>query len=175
MFVSPDADAHTAEARREAFSALFERCYPRVLRFVRGTGKDAMEAEDITSEVFAVAWNKFDLRDPIDLNWLMGTAINKLRDHDRRARRRRSETIPLSAAVEGAPTGLDPLDVLAVREALAGLTAKDRQVLQLMVQEGYSAHDVGQMLRRSEGSVWTRASRARAQLRKSLRIEDNDE
>lgn len=148
-----------------AFRRMFETNHPRVLRYVEGSVYDSSEAEEIAAEVFTVAWQKFDENDPFGLPWLIRTAMHKVRDHQRRQHRKASMLEALTRRAEESPEPLSRLDILALRDALASLSRADAEVVRLTYWDGMSAGEVASVLRMRQGAVWTRLSRARAQLK----------
>lgn len=160
----PQEHALTAEA----FGRMFTENHTRVLRYVEGSVYDRDEAEEITAEVFTIAWQKFDDRQPFGLPWLIRTAMHKVRDHQRRHYRKASMLDALTRRAEEAPAELSRLDILALRDALSKLSGTDAEIVRLTYWDGLSAGEVSTVLRVRQGTVWTRLSRARALLKSQL-------
>ena len=121
---------------RAASTALVERYYGEINRYLRRQLPDRDLADDLTQEVFVavlLSIDRFDARRASFRTWLFRIATNKLVDHLRRLRRR------------GQPTGLDefdpadPTDVAdwvadadLARRALAVLRAHPPRVQQIV-------------------------------------------
>ena len=133
-------------------------------------------ALDVTAETFRVALAQFDRYDPAlghERAWLYGIASNLLRRHWRSEQRalRSQHRSAASASVTGDPLlavedRLDARrDVDRVLEAVALLDPDDRDVLLLTVWEGLTSAEVAAALGIPAGTVRSRLSRIRAQLR----------
>lgn len=164
---------NSPEERRlagEAFREMFDLHFVRVLRFVEGQVSDHTAAEDIAAEVFSVAWQKFDRRDPFGLPWLIRTAMHKTRDFQRREDRKKNAMATVERMAEVASEPVDSLDIIALEEALRQLSPSDFQVIRLTYWDGMTAGEVAETLRIRPGSVWTRLHRARNRLRNFLDV-----
>ena len=95
--------------------------------------------------------------------WLIRVAINTSKNVAKaNARRRRREA--------QAPTGqAQPEDLESV---LNELSAIDREVVYLHYFEGYSAKEIGELIHKTEKSVFKRLSRARTKMKEFLSEED---
>jgi len=156
------------DLRDAVFRRLFDEHWARVRHHLECFIDNQEEVDELAAEVFVVAWRKLDPSNPMPVTWFLRTADNKMRD---RARRTRSKERAWEALARGAETpgsGLDPLEALAVRTAIAALSARERQVVVLTYWDDLSAREVAEVLRSSEGAVWTTLTRARAKLRDQL-------
>jgi RNA polymerase sigma factor (sigma-70 family) len=172
-------DSATIERSLEdgaAFAELFDRYYQLLYRFLRGrVGPD--RAEDLASEVFAVAFRRrasYDLSRPDARPWLYGIAINLLRGH-RREERRRLRAYERAAVGEGDSElagelgeQFDP--VLA--GALADLSFDERTLLLLFSWADLSYEQIAEAVGSPVGTVRSRLSRTRAKLQSALRPPD---
>ncbi|WP_374234003.1 RNA polymerase sigma factor [Cellulomonas sp. ACRRI] len=159
------AESGAAGAARDEpwFEDLFARHAPAVHRYLlrRGAGDDA---EDLAADVLTVAWRRrAEVPEGHELPWLYRTAGFVLANH-----RRKGRPVP----VETVPEEPDPDDPAVravrderVREALARLGARDRQVLLLTAWEGLSGDDLALVLGVSRGGADAALSRARSRLR----------
>jgi RNA polymerase sigma factor (sigma-70 family) len=157
---------------------LFDRHSAEVHRYLaRRVGSDT--AEDLLSETFLIAFRqrgRYDLTRHDARPWLYGIATNVLRRYQR-VERANYRVL--------ARTGVDPLagldhagDVAGrvtaaaqarqVAAAVAGLTAKERDVLLLTVWAGLSYEDVAEAVGVPVGTVRSRLNRARTRLREAL-------
>jgi RNA polymerase sigma-70 factor, ECF subfamily len=104
--------------------------------------------------------------------WLWTIAARRLVDAFRSRARRRDAPAAHSAAVAVAPAAEDEVvgvvldDVIA--RALRELAPELRAVLQAMVLDGLTVRETSALLGLSEGTVKTRARRARIELRRAL-------
>jgi RNA polymerase sigma factor (sigma-70 family) len=164
-------------AEPEYFEVLFQRHAPSIQRYVvRRLGADA--ADDIVSETFLLAFRQragYDTTRGDALPWLYGIATHLLSRH------RRNE-IRLYKAL--ARTGTDPVTVpftdrvdervtataasRRLASALAGLSAAYRDALLLVAWGGLSYEETATALGIPVGTVRSRISRARADLRRTL-------
>jgi RNA polymerase sigma-70 factor, ECF subfamily len=160
----------------EAFGVLFERHARAVYNVCfRRTGNWAL-AEDLVSEVFLVAWRR---RDGVVvgeggsvLPWLLGVAVNLLRNRRRSERRSVAAVARLDAGASEADFSDEVLgrldderqmgEVLAVLEQLP---VQEQEVLELVVWAGLGYEECGLALGVPVGTVRSRLSRARAHLR----------
>lgn len=133
------------------------------------------DAHDAAAEVFAVAWRRIDDVPQGDaaLPWLYGVArkvlANMYRSQKRRDRLRRR----LVAVTEVEEESSDPPIVrLAehrwVIDAARQLPESDREVLYLIVWEGMSHREAGEVLGVTEAAVKKRLQRAKRRLEKEL-------
>lgn len=136
-----------------------------LLRRLTGAPDPATQAEDLTSEVFIVAWRRLD-EVPLDaeLPWLYAVARRLLANH-----RRRRTDIPVEdlGSLEGIDES-DPADIVTRDAALAAawrqLSPRDREVLRLSAWEGLSGADLAAALGISAGGAAAALSRARSRL-----------
>jgi len=96
--------------------------------------------------------------------WLFGIARNAALDELRRRKR-------LAPLAMDPVEDVDPADVAlrrtAVRAALAGLSARDRELVALKFHAGLSNGELGRILGLSESAVGTRLHRVIEKLRKA--------
>ncbi len=164
-------------AEPERFEVLFQRHAPRVQRYVvRRLGADA--ADDIVAETFLLAFRQragYDAARADALPWLYGIATNLLGRH-------RRDEIRLYKAL--ARTGVDPVVAPFTDEvderltataasrrlasALAALSAAYRDALLLVTWGELSYEETATALGIPVGTVRSRISRARADLRRTL-------
>ena len=164
--------------RPEAFGELYTRHFTAVYRYLAGRlGPDV--ADDLAADTFLAAFRRraaFDAGRGMVRSWLFGIATNLV------ARHRRAESRWYLAL---ARAGADPLAVVgaagwdedliadrltasrvrpALTAALAGLPARDRDVLLLTAIGDMSYAEVAFALGIPEGTVGSRLSRARRKI-----------
>ena len=159
--------------------ALYEVYALRVYRYFRCHLPRGCDAEDLVQTVFERAFARSQSFDPLRgaiEAWLFSIAHNALRDHLRRMAVRR--LLPLSAAPVAAGAQPSPEDALldaerfhALREALAGISARERQVVALRYFGGLRNVDIAKVMGLSEKNVGVILSRALRKLRDELKEE----
>ena len=150
------------------FRRLFDGYLHRVRRHLSCFIENEDEVNELTAEVFVIAWRKLDPTQPMTLAWFLRTANNKLRDRTRRSRSRDRALDALVRGLENPTEPLDPMEVLALRAAVRSLNARERQVVVLTYWDDLSAGEVAQVLRTTQNAVWTTLTRARTKLRAQL-------
>ncbi|WP_147915916.1 RNA polymerase sigma factor [Ruania zhangjianzhongii] len=168
---APPHPARAGGVRERAwFDDLFATHVDALHRYFvrRGAGPDS---EDLCADVFATAWRRrADLPDEHELAWLYRTAGYLLANFRRKGRPEPMEHLPEDDDSEYAadPADLAVEDAL-VREVLAQLSAKDRQVLLLHAWEGLDGEGLAHALGLTRGGAAAALSRARARLRRAWR------
>lgn len=154
-----------------SFRLLFESTYTQLVAYARRRAFDRAEADDVVSEVFAIAWRRRGDIEPETppLPWLYGIAANVLRNHQRAANRRLRLVEVLETQSRPAAEA-DPAERMGsgIRAALSELSFDDQEVLRLAAWEGLSHAEVGAVLGCSTNAVGIRIHRARARLREEL-------
>lgn len=160
---------------RGAFNQLVETNQDRLYAsMVQITGSPD-EAEEVVQEAFIRAFLKLDTfqRNSQFFTWLYRIAFNSALTRRRRKRAKISldlwrENHGLEVAYQGAPVDEPMLQgerVAMVRKALASLSEDHRVILVLREMDEYSYEDIAEILEITIGTVRSRLSRARAQLR----------
>src|SRR5262249_35845023 len=135
---------------------------------------DRAAAEDVTALAFERAYRRrrtFDRRRGEERAWLFGIARNAALDELRR--RRRLATLVVDPEDPGAeqPTLSDAEDVAlrrtAVRDALAALSGRERELVALKFHAGLSNTELARVLGVSESNVGTMLHRTMQKLRKA--------
>lgn len=134
---------------------------------------DRSEAEDLVQEVFLQAWKSFDRYEP-GTNcraWLYKILFNKLNHHRRRYSQGRwlqADDALLAETVAYEPPVPHDLTDEEVIGALDGLHASFREVVLLADVEEFSYKEIAEVLAIPIGTVMSRLSRGRKQLRDAL-------
>jgi RNA polymerase sigma-70 factor, ECF subfamily len=150
-----------------AYDELYLRHRDGVARAAYVVLWDAQLAQDVAQEAFLVGWR--DLRrlreGRLYRPWVTGIALNLCR---RRSVRRRMAERPLETRPELAvPPGGSEV-VLMVRDAVAALPARMRDVAVLRFYGEYSEPEIADALAIPLGTVKSRLNRARARLAEAL-------
>jgi RNA polymerase sigma-70 factor (ECF subfamily) len=156
---------------------LFDEYFADIHRYIaRRLSEDA--ADDLAAEVFVIALHGgYDPSIGPARPWLYGIATNLVARH-RRTEVRRWKAIGRAAKRDGASHEGHENEVLGrvdaarftgpLAGALAGLKQRDRDVVLLVALGGLSHAEVASALRIPFGTVASRLSRARKQLRRAL-------
>ncbi|WP_107062655.1 RNA polymerase sigma factor [Streptomyces hygroscopicus] len=156
----------------QRFRDLYEECQPRVLAYATGlVGRQV--GEDITSETFTVAWRRMrDIPTP-PLPWLLGVARNLTRELRRRDGRQYAlateearRVLTSGARVEDVAAGVTERAVAL--QALAGLSAADRELLTLVAWHGLAPRQAARVLGCSTATFSVRLHRARRRLERAV-------
>jgi RNA polymerase sigma factor (sigma-70 family) len=167
--------AAAATGESAALGALFDRYYDAVRGFLaRMSGTDDRDLDDlvqVTFETVPRAARRFDGRAQVR-TWLLGVANNVARHHVRTEirRRRLSEAVAADARTpsDATATILERERAERLRQAIAGLPPKLREVFVLVYLEGVPGPEVADLLGVREGTIWKRLHEARAHLRATL-------
>ena len=158
----------------ERFTRIYEMHYLAVLAYC-ARRVNRSDAEDVSSEVFAVLWRKMDAFDPAaPLPWLYNVALGTIRNRHRATWR----SIELTRKIGGtqSTTGAAAPDVLIVRNeqdeealrSLSRLRESDQEVIRLAIWEEMSAREIGLVLGCSTSAADQRLHRAKKRLAKKL-------
>jgi RNA polymerase sigma-70 factor (ECF subfamily) len=165
---------------QEAFRGLFGRYAPSAKALALRVVRQSNLAEEIVQEAFMALWtnpNGYDQQRGSVKSWLMGTVHHRAVDLVRReeAHRRRAErSIPEALATEPDPAEQvvqevgAPGEREAVRAALGGLPAEQRQVIELMYFGGRSQSQISAELGLPLGTVKSRTLLGMRRLREAL-------
>jgi RNA polymerase sigma-70 factor, ECF subfamily len=161
----------TGMADAESFRELYRESYPHVLAYATSlVGRQA--GEDITSEVFAIAWRRRAEVWPIALPWLLGVARNLVHELRRRDARQYelavAEGVRISTHAGPYDPAEDVAERLAVLAALARLSDPDRELLTLMAWQGLSTSEAAQVFGCSSPTLTVRLHRARRRFERAL-------
>ncbi|WP_285688103.1 RNA polymerase sigma factor [Actinoplanes sp. NBRC 103695] len=165
-----------AEGDRHAFDEFYRRTSPWLAVRLRRRCSDEDVVADVLQETYLAVWRAAgsfagQAADGTAVGWLWTIAANRLVDAFRR-RARQAQVPPVPLAETTAPAAED--EVMAGRvgqdleRALLELPPELREVLRAMVLDGMSVRDTALLLNVPEGTVKTRARRARIALREAL-------
>ncbi len=158
---------------REAFAALYDRYYPRILSYCsRRLGSQSV-GEDLTSDVFLAAATKIDtFRGESEgefSQWLYTIATNRINEYLRSFERRGRllESAALSKRIGSTETrdSVDHLDWQAVSEALLELEPRDQTLISLRFMQDLPHEQIAAILKLKPGTVRVALSRALKKLR----------
>lgn len=129
-----------------------------------------MEAEDVLQDVFlALPESIATLRMPSAFGgWLKRLTVRATLDRERGTRRRRRAESSLAELVEHLIPRDQPIERMALEQAIGGLSAKLRVVFVLHAVEGFRHAEIAEMLGITANASMQRIHRARALLRRRL-------
>lgn len=147
---------------QDAFSALYEKYYDQIYRYVYFKCGSRSDAEDITGQVFLKmleAIHSFKWKGHPFTSWLYRIAHNQIIDNFRR--KNRSQTIPFESVND--QVGIDSADIdrvvsinvtmAAVWKAMDGLTDLQREVISLRFGSGLSIDETASAVGRNGNAV----------------------
>ncbi|MFI5935328.1 RNA polymerase sigma factor [Actinoplanes sp. NPDC051494] len=166
----------TAGGDRRAFDELYRRTSPWLAVRLRRRCADEDVVADVLQETYLAVWRAAGgfagaAAQGSAVGWLWTIAANRLVDAFRR-RARQSQLPPVPLTATTAPAAED--EVMAGRvgqdleQALLVLPVEMRLVLRSMVLDGLSVRETSVLLGVPEGTVKSRARRARLALREAL-------
>lgn len=178
---SPEPDdlplIQAAQAEPEAFGLIYQRYADRVFSYTRSRLATVEDASDVTQQIFARALQALPRYRPGSTPfaaWLFRIAANAVTDE---LRRRRRPTVALQFLPESleppAPTTDDAEHLQVLRDRIAELSEREREVLALRFAAGLTAREIGTTLGRSEAAVQKQLSRTLSKLKEQYRAEDS--
>jgi RNA polymerase sigma-70 factor (ECF subfamily) len=166
----------------DAFATIVRLHQRTVYGVAWGLTRNAHDADDLAQETFVRAWqalSRFRTGEPLK-PWLTRIAVNLAYSLFRRRKRRPEAALePLAEAGKQWAAGEDPAEEFAEQEravrldaAFAELSEDHRAILVLRVVEEMSYEEIATTLEIAVGTVMSRLSRARAELRARLESPD---
>nr|WP_281068076.1 sigma-70 family RNA polymerase sigma factor [Arthrobacter stackebrandtii] len=142
--------------------ALYEAFSPRVLGYVRRRISSDQAAEEITADVFRIAWQKSGVEPDPSIGWLLNVARNLIgNEYRRRARAAQLQDRLRESERLNAQGGGDDGSRAAIAAALEKLRDKDREILLLSYWEGLTLAEIATVLACREATARVRLHRAR--------------
>ena len=168
----------------QAFAALVSRYKAPVFAFIRRYVGAHEDAYDLSQQVFIAAWQSLASYDPNRPfgPWLITIALNKCRDHSRKAKVRRFFQFawPLDAVgvADTAPNAHQAInaaeELMLLDKAIAQLPRALKEPLLLTVFERLSHAEAGAVLGISAKAVEGRMRRAREALDRQINAKPNN-
>jgi RNA polymerase sigma factor (sigma-70 family) len=178
MISGMDAEADLVESARsgdrDAFAAIYDRYADALHDFTYSVLRDRDEAADATHDTFLIAAQRLgQLRDPSKLRpWLYAIARHEALRRARARRRVRAleaadlDAVPVESSAEATVTRAET--AATVWEAAAGLSARDRALLDLHVRQGLAGQALGDAIGVTAHHADVLMSRLRAQVERSI-------
>ena len=149
---------------------LFDAHAQQVRRYlIRRLGGPAALADDLTGDVFVVAWRRREsIPEGMELPWLYAVARRVLANHRRRPTEVLVADLRDVEEIDDADPGHLVTEDLALRTAWQKLSPRDREVLRLSAWEGLDGSALATALGISVSGAGAALSRARARFREEL-------
>jgi RNA polymerase sigma-70 factor (ECF subfamily) len=155
-----------------SFASIAEAHLDDVYRYLLYVTANPSTAEDLTSETFERAlnrWSRFDPRRGTAQTWLCQLARSTALDHFRAEERRRRREQRVAEPDRGAELELPDEYGPVLRQALRTLSAADREVIVLRIVLEQDAQTAARVLGISPSACTTRLNRALERLEKKVR------
>ncbi len=159
----------------ERFEALYRSSRDDVYAYVLTLLRDRAAAEDVTALAFERAYRRrrsFDRRRGDERGWLFAIARNAALDELRRRRRTATLIVEPEAVSDDELAGEDEQDLVvrrtAVRDALAALAPRERELIALKFHAGLTNTEIASVIGVSESNAGTMLHRAVQKLRRAV-------
>lgn len=158
----------------DALTLIYEKYLDRMLTLAMGLLNDAAAAEDVVQDVFmsfAKSQHNFHVRGSLS-GYLATSVVNRVRDYQRRQRRRAKGTRnPVEQRQE--PPGPEQAVILSeqaklLTQAIAGLPEEQREIVLLRLKVGMKFRDIAKLQQTSVGTVLSRYRYGLERLRSTL-------
>ena len=163
--------AAVATGDERALEALYRRHGPWLAARLGRRCADRDLVDQALHDTFVAVWRKpANYRGSGEVGaWLWGIAVRRLLDQLRRTRRRQvADPEGEQWHVSAEEQVLLGVEHGQLGPALDGLSAELRAVVQATILDGLTTREAGRLLGIPQGTVKTRAARARAQLREAM-------
>jgi len=172
-----DPDAGLVAAARQdpqAFLALYDRYFERVLGYVRLRTSDASTCEDVTSTVFTTALEKLPRfrGDGTFAGWLFQIARNAVHDVHRRRVATQLPDEQVGSEPDLEERFLAHERAAHLRAQIRLLTAEEQHLLALRYGAGLAFDEIGELLGAAPGTVRVRLHRTLEHLRRRFPHDD---
>ena len=164
---------------QSAFARLYDATSSRVVGLAVRVVRDPAQAEEVAQEAFLEIWKtsgRFDPAKGSPLGWLLTIvhrkAVDRVRSAEASTRRdttyhQRNQPVEHDSTAEAAAASLE---ARRVRQALASLTAVQREALELAYFGGYTHTEVATMLELPVGTAKTRIRDGLIRLRDTMGV-----
>lgn len=165
-----DLVRQAANGRADSFGRLYDLYLDRIYRYVYYRVGNAVDAEDLTEDIFLKAWEAlpgYRVRGVPFVAWLYRLAHNRIVDA-RRTRKEVTELLEIVPSRDCLPDDVvaRKLDAEALRAVLSQLTEEQREVVVLKFIDGLSTKETAEVMGRQEGAVRALQMRALQSLRR---------
>lgn len=158
--------------RELTFEGVYDRHFHDVARWVRALGGRTPDVDDLTQEVFVVAFRRLSEFDGQNVaGWLYQITRRKMRDYRRLSWIKHLFTSRNASSFESPATGADQLQQVENNEKqvlldrlLNRLPAEQRAAFVLFELDGLTGAEIAEVQRVPINTVWARIHRARHNL-----------
>jgi RNA polymerase sigma-70 factor (ECF subfamily) len=158
------------------FARLIEVEIPRLRRYARGLTRDVTRADDLVQSCLTRALAKQHLWQPgTDLRAWLFTILHNQHVNDVRRSVREGVTVgveEMAPALTVHPSAMAALELRDLEAAIGKMASEQRQVILLVGLEGMQYEEVALILGVPVGTVRSRLSRGRNQLRRLMDMDD---
>ncbi|HEX7100369.1 MAG TPA: sigma-70 family RNA polymerase sigma factor [Acidimicrobiia bacterium] len=160
---------------RQAMGRVLAAGHPRLVAFYHGVGMPADLVHEIVSDSLEGMVRNFSrLRDPQAFEaWFWTIARNRMRTALRRYRNRQEGTDAFVSPQTPEEKAMSSHEHDLIRQAMASLSLKDREILWLREVEGLEYEEIGTRLGATVGTVRVACHRARKRLEEAFQRLDN--
>jgi RNA polymerase sigma-70 factor, ECF subfamily len=156
------------------FDETFRRNYGPMVRTITVVAGDPEVAADCVQDAFMRAFTRWRrvsrLEDPV--GWIRHVALNRMRDHFRKAQRGKRAVDRLASGLPAyAPPPVEPNDLAAL---LSSLPLQQRIAAALFYIDDLNVRDIATAMDLSEGAVKYHLHAARRTLRNALEVQPRD-
>jgi RNA polymerase sigma-70 factor (ECF subfamily) len=160
------------------FARLLEEQIPRVRRYARALTRDVTRADDLVQSCLVRAIAKQHLWEPgTNLRAWLFTILHNQHVNDVRRSAREGISVELTEAPQLTlqSNAIDSLQLRDLKRAMDKLAPEQRSVILLVGLEGLAYEEVAAILKVPVGTVRSRLSRGRDQLRQLMGVEEKSE
>lgn len=165
-----------------AFAEIYELYFNRIYAYARYKVGNSTDAEDITEQVFLRALESLDAfkwRGYPFSSWLFRIAHNQVVDYFRVSNKRSWVTLDEAAVKTDSGVSVESeidlmVDTKMLKDAMSRLSSEQQDVLILKFVNGLSNNEVAQIFGRTEGAIKSLQHRALKNLKKILKVKDDD-
>src|ERR1043165_634669 len=160
------------------FARLLEEQIPRLRRYARALTRDVSRADDLVQSCLTRAIAKQHLWEPgTDLRAWLFTILHNQHVNDVRRSVRGGNTVELAEAPQLTvqSNAVPALELRDLDRGLGKLATEQREVMLLVGLEGMAYEEVAAVLHIPVGTVRSRLSRGREQLRRLMGVEESAE
>jgi RNA polymerase sigma-70 factor, ECF subfamily len=157
------------------FARLLEEQIPRLRRYARALTRDVSRADDLVQSCLVRAIAKQHLWEPgTDLRAWLFTILHNQHVNDVRRSVREGNTVELAEAPQLTvqSNAVPSLELRDLERALGKLATEQREVILLVGLEGMAYEEAAAVLQVPVGTVRSRLSRGRDQLRRLMGVEN---
>lgn len=150
---------------QKTFLRLYQEIYQDLYRFALYTLKNVHDAEDVTGDAVADAYESFGKLRSLDSfrPWMFKILSNKCKRKLKEYMRKTVE-LPDDLAYMGNSMETD----CQVRQAFAKLDEEERLIISMHIFAGYTSREIGKILHKNENTVRSKESRALKKMERLL-------